>query len=454
MQRSQSNQSPHESSRNASHVGTGSLWAAGSIPNLNRADTLPSQPPLKDKHRNQERRRVLAYYSYALIVFNVYGIPLSFGPYLEYYYNSRFPTTSFSCLTAILACQVACLFCASALGPWLYRYHTFCATVWAAVVVAICFIICPHLSHCWLLLVIRGVLMGSMLGVLRSVGLLCLASHYNNNFPLVSMQSGSAAMLGAISYTALAWWGLRADNYVAAETANFSLSLGTLGVACVFLRKSKLCKELFDTTEPREKTPHKSGNIVFQIGYRMVFLSLFLWPTVAVVFISSPPSNQFPESGAYLLFATFVAAMASCSYSGSAFARRKLGPLQMLIISSLLAGFCTASVPWSPYLYVAVGLSCVYGVMLGAILTLHLKVVMAFHWSGVAYHPDMMQSFRTASALLGVCAGVGIFLGGLIVELTGGFKIALAAWGGVMIAGACLMALGRWKRVKEWRLAV
>jgi hypothetical protein len=425
-----------------------------SLPNLSRVNTIRSQKLPKDRDRHQGRRRVFAYYGHALIVFNVYGIPLSFGPYLEYYYNSRFPTTSFDQLTTIPACQILCIFSVSALAPQLYRCGTFYSALPAGILIAICFAISPIFDKWWLVLIIRGIFMGSMLGILRGVGLLCLASHYRNNFPLVSTQSGVAAMVGAASYTLLAWAGLRHDHYKALEMANFGLSLSTLLVATVLLQKARLCPNLALITAQPERTPRKPGNIMFHAGYLFVFFSSFLWPIFAVVLVSSSPSNQFPEFGAYVLLSTFAAGVVSSIYSGSAFARRKLGPLNIFISSSIVAGCCTLSPVWAPYYYISLAWGCLYGLMLGSLLTLHIKVTTVFHGSGTSYHPDMLWGFQVVSILTGLCAGAGTSLAGVFVSTNGDFKVVFTVCGGLMVVGGGLMGWGRWKRASGWRAAI
>jgi hypothetical protein len=127
------------------------------------------------------------------------------------------------------------------------------------------------------------------------------------------------------SYTALAWVGLRNHTYTSAEMANFVLPFGMIGFASSYMWKSKLCGKLVDTIEPHECASHKPGSTSFHISYLMVFFGLILWPTFAVVLVSHPPFNQFPEYGTYLLFATFGTAIAS-HVSAFSTARSRLLP--------------------------------------------------------------------------------------------------------------------------------
>lgn len=87
-------------------------------------------------------------------------------------------------------------------------------------------------------------------------------------------------------------------------------------------------------------------------------------------------------------------------------------------------------------------------------LTLHVKVFTVFHRSGVSFHADMVRNFEALSLVGGVCAGTGIFLTGLFVEVVGGFGLALAPWGVVMVVGAGLMGWGRWRRTGVVRVAI
>ncbi|KAF2689853.1 hypothetical protein K458DRAFT_289350 [Lentithecium fluviatile CBS 122367] len=316
-----------------------------------------------------------------------------------------------------------------------------------AIAVSVCFAISFRFEQDWhwlLLLLFKGFVMGSALGILRGVSLLCLASHYRNNFSLVSMQSGVAAMIGAASYTALAWSGLRNDHYQGLEIANFGLSFGTLALASLLLRKSKLSETLAVTMKHTQSHPPKPGNTVFHAGYLMLFFSLFVWPTFAVMLVSTPPSNQFPEFGAYVLFAAFAAGTITSIYASSAHARSKLGPVNIFIAASIVAG-CSALAPaWSPYFYISLAWGCVYGAMLGAMLTLHVKVTTAFHSSGISYHPRMVRNFQVVSVASGIVAGSGVFLAGVFVQWEGGMRGVLTGYGVAMVVGGALMGVGRW----------
>jgi hypothetical protein len=54
------------------------------------------------------------------------------------------------------------------------------------------------------ILLLRGLVLGGALGTCFTISTLVLASHYRNDVPLVSVQSGFAAFAGAVVYTVIA----------------------------------------------------------------------------------------------------------------------------------------------------------------------------------------------------------------------------------------------------------
>jgi MFS family permease len=189
------------------------------------------------RHRNR------AVWAQALVLFNVVGIPLSQGMYLEYYFNTALPQTNLSILSIILALQTGVLLAMPLLVGRFYRWRgprsgwkiLFCAAAMIAFAVQLAL---QWVRSYILTLILQGPLMGSALGTLFTWSTLVLSSHYQFNLPLVSMQSGFMGFLGALVYTLVAREALQTQvSGHFAPAASAGLVGGTLFIATLLSRR-------------------------------------------------------------------------------------------------------------------------------------------------------------------------------------------------------------------------
>jgi hypothetical protein len=190
-------------------------------------------------HRNQ------AVWAQAFVLFNVVGIPLSQGVYLEYYFSTALPTSSLSALSIIPALQIACILCMPILVGWFYQWRGQ-RSGWgimfftAAVLAFAAQILLQWIRLYMITMLLQGPLLGAALGTLFSLSSLVLSSHYRFNLPLMSMQSGFINFLKAVVYTLVTRQGLQTrglGHFSHAATAG--ITAGTLLTAHLLIRRVK-----------------------------------------------------------------------------------------------------------------------------------------------------------------------------------------------------------------------
>ncbi|KAF2110662.1 hypothetical protein BDV96DRAFT_583523 [Lophiotrema nucula] len=390
-----------------------------------------------------------------LILFNVYGIPLSFGPYLEYYHTSR-PHLSLPQIAAVSALQLFSLF--SSLGFAVLQYQSGywkSTSVVAGAVVVVCQFALPACKDFVALLLVQGLGVGMGLGVLGGLSTLCLASHYRNNVPLVSMQGVSYGLFGALVFTAVPYAGFQRDNFALTVCGSAGLSLATLLIALFMLRRSKTYPR-FDFRRSSQTFKFQGqATLVFMVGYLWVFMGLFTFPVYIVLMLSSGPGYAWPATPTSMLMGAYAAGTFTASEVASRRTRTAFGPVNSFTVAAIAAGTCFLNPAWMPYTHVAWPCVIVYGLALGAILALYAKVTTVFHWSRVAWHPDMTLRMIVFMALAGLAAGAGILTTALIVEHgDGDFRMAMTLPGATMIAGGLLVFWARYKRGGRFFMAI
>ncbi|CAO2655693.1 Nn.00g044960.m01.CDS01 [Neocucurbitaria sp. VM-36] len=392
-------------------------------------------------------RRVRTYYAQALILFNVYGIPLSFGPYLEYYHTTILPTTPLWSLSLIVAIQILCIFAAPypiwiIYHRWPKQRRIMIFTALLAVVGAQgSLIVCKnHLE----IMLLQGLLMGCGLGALFTLGTLFLGSHYKFNLPMASWISASGGFAGALVYTATAWQLLRRDQWKAANAASLGISIATLLTAFFLAKHSERGNVQLEVHAPQSLRAIfvEKGALWFVLGYILIFFGLFIWPIYVLLILSHAPTLEWPDAGGWTLLAMFGSAFFSSPTCANVRFRKHLPPVTSFSAACLFAGVSILTPAWVPKFWFSIGWGAGYGISLGAILTLHIKVIAMFHPLGVVWHPDMPVRGAFMMALEGISAAAGLVMTAVLLESKGnGTKIvAIVAMvcmmlGGVMIAG-------------------
>jgi hypothetical protein len=431
-----------------------------------------SHPP--DTHAKAKLLRKYARYrnqarcAHALVLFNVIGIPLSHGVNLEYHFTTAFPTTSLTLIVLIIALQLLCIFAMP--FPVGYFYHKrgqrsgWGVLFITAALLASCAQLLCHWTQTYILaMILQGPILGLALGTVYTLSTLVLSSHYRHNLPLVSMQSVSIGFLGAITYTLIAKYGVRTRGV--ANFASAGILLVTLLLARILFRRAKE-----EQNEPWTKMPQldirlprnissiykEDGTIFFLIGYILVFFGIFTFPLYTILILSQTPALYDLSIGSWVLVATLATAAISAPLTASPWFRKHIGPVDTFVASAIFSGAVSIIPAWMPVtFYLCVLAGALYGIGLGAILALHMKVWTCFHWSTASWHPDMGARAGIVSGVAGLSACVGLLVGAIVLEgMENGVRVGSVVSAVCLVGGGVFVAVGRWRRVRGFRVAV
>jgi hypothetical protein len=416
------------------------------------------------RHRNQ------AVWAQALVLFNVVGIPLSQGMYVEHYYTTALPTFSLSSVAIIPGLQILCLMSMPILVGWLYHWRgqrsgwkiVFFATMTIAFFVQL---LLQWIKSYALTMVLQGPLLGAALGTLFTLSTLVLSSHYQFNLPLVSMQSGSMGFLGAITYSMLARSGLGSHTTShSAPVTTASILGGILFIAYLLIQRVKED----DLPPSTRSSPSKMmvpesvrsivkepGTVCFVLGYILVFFSIFIYPIYIILIPTQPLALRSPDTGAWSLVTTLATAAMSACVSANTNFRKRLGPVDTCTAACFLAGAVAFVPAWMPNLPSTLVCSAAYGIGLGALIALHIKITTVFHGGKLVWSPDMPACAAVMMALGGGSAFAGLLVSAVVIEnMENGVKIVAGMAAGSLLAGGVLIAFARWRRCRKFYVAI
>jgi hypothetical protein len=416
------------------------------------------------------RHRNWAVWAQALVLFNVLGIPFSQGVYLEYYFNTALFRTSLSALSIIPALQVGVLLAMSIIIGWFYHWRgprsgwrlLFCT---AAVIAFAAQLSLQWIRSYMLTMILQGPLLGAALGTSFTLSTLVLSSHYRFNLSLVSMQSGFMGFLGAVVYTFIARQGLHtrgSGHYAPAASAG--VHAGTLFIALLLFHRVEAVKIRPKLQRPQSgmklrkiigKVVAEQGTIWFILGYILVFFALFSFPMYITLILTQPPSQISPDTAVLVLLATFTTTSISASISANPFFRARLGPVDIFITSTVLAGAASLLPAWMPNVPIALSCGALYGVGLGAIAALHIKVSTVFHGETVVRRPEVSVRAAVMMVLAGCSAFIGTLVSAIVIEtFESGVKVVSSGTSGFLILGGMLIGFARWKRCRRFNVAM
>jgi MFS family permease len=361
----------------------------------------------------------------ALVLFNVIGIPLSHTTYLEYHFTTLFPSASLVSLALVLSLQTLCIFATPL--PIGYLYSTFgnrVAWMWKAVfalsiIIATASQFALYKAQSYVaILILQGPVLGIALGTCFTISTLVLATHYRNDVPLVSVQSGFAGFAGAVVYTVLARFSFQGATTTSSGALAHVYNGGVMGatlLAAFFLlvrlrfdgEKSWTERYKLHLCMPKGFLQDVRGEgMWFILGYLLVFMGVLVYPVYVVILLTQPPGLFFPDTATYAILAMLGVAAMSGSVAANVRALRKVGPVNTFAAASVLAGaICLAPVSY-PRLCVVVPLAALYGLALGALLSLHMIVAATFLSKKVqgGWDDDMPARVAIIMALAGLSA--------------------------------------------------
>lgn len=460
----------HESHRTTlrtlqSHVNS-TLHIGHSRPSTELNKSQASAADSRDKQfKKDRRRRVLAYYTHAIVAFHAFGFPLSGGLILEYFHNSLFLTTPLRYISVTVAIQWVGTFAMEPLAAATYRWKHW---RWCYFAVSVALVLCHAVMargvYPWGLSLGMRALVGLCLGFMRSTTLYCLASHYNDDIAGVSMQSGAASMAGALVHSLVVWSYLRVHEYRCMAWAAFYIVLFTLvptlgglfpatmqentgidnpkrpGISIPRLGHRKSTQttqsQLGRNSTQVNSTLSNIGDYCLLYGYSLVFAYMFVWPIFFPLLLSSRPIYAFPEYTTFWLLGTFGAGIVTAAVFARAWPGRELGVMNAFTAAAIFAGCLVIIAAWLVDFWSWGLVSVMYGLCLGPLLALHRKVFELIC--------RYQRRVRFLSAGLGVVAFGGVSITGLMIQASGNGSIALTISGAMMLVGGLCMGLGRW----------
>ena len=315
------------------------------------------------------------------------------------------------------------------------------------------------------ILLVRGLVLGGALGTCFTISTLVLASHYRNDVPLVSVQSGFAAFAGAVVYTVIARFAFQDAGLDGGLAYVYSGGVMSATLLSAFLLLVGLKSEDEELWTQRCKLhlcmpkgfleDARGGGMWFILGYILVFAGVLVYPVFNVVLLTQVPGLFFPDAAAYGILGMLGVAAVSGSVVANLRSLKKVGAVNVFVAASVLAGaICLAPVLYLR-LYVVVLLAGVYGVALGAILSLHMIVAAMFLSKKVEgrWEDDMPARVAIIMALAGLGAFGGIVGAAALLEGNkNGEKVVIKVAGACMIGGGVLIGFARMWRWR-WKAA-
>lgn len=407
------------------------------------------------KDRKDPIAQARSYYAQALVLFNVYGIPLSFAPYLEYYYATAYPTTRLPQISLIIALQILCIHIAP-YPTWLI-YQRFSRSpprlsIFLTTLVTIAAQACLLATHSYLTtLILQGPLLGLTLGALYAFSSMTLASHYNHNLALTTTHSTIGIFLGALTHTAVTWTCLRLRALHSAHGWSVIVSSMSLLLASFLAKPDPSAAR----SRPRTDTMHANSpslkarlldpvTIGLILAYTLIYTTILIPPIYTVLFLSSSSANHFPDTGARVLLFMFGAACVSAPACANQRVSRYLGPVTCFSAACLFAGVSLIGVTWVPVGWVATLSGVAYGMGLGVVVTLRERVV------GVLCEEEGGERQVGMFMWSGVCAAAGIVASAVVLERTdaGMTIISIVCIAGLVAGGSIVVGVG-WLRGME-----
>jgi hypothetical protein len=398
-------------------------------------------------------RRRQTYLAHALILFNLYGTLLSYGPYLEYYYTAqKYGINNVATVSSSLALRLFCV-CVVPL-PVAYCYLQNLRNGFYVLYLLVPF--CPLIAllespGAWpLILPVQG-FQGLALGALASLGVLALGTHYKNNIPLASTIGCAAGFMGAVVHTGVAYAFLANSKHTYAYIASTVINAVTLCPAAMLIKRNSYYARLgfLKTKEKKVERPSSSfknkSSLLSIVGLWLISIGLFVWPTYIILQMSHTPSKIYPVEAT-----TSLLLMHGCGFVGAIlgplpFFRHRLGAVNIFICASFIAAASYVDPAWIPSKTIAMCHAPIYGLCLGVLLSLLVKV---FYTITQFNRPEAGPPchFDVGICLIGtgVSAALGIALVGLMMDMIGdGLRLGLTAVAGIMFCGTVCLAVGR-----------
>ncbi|KAF1363034.1 hypothetical protein EJ07DRAFT_152557 [Lizonia empirigonia] len=395
----------------------------------------------KTSRANLSQHRVRTYTAHALILFNVYGIPLSSGIWLEYYFTSLLPLSSLVVISTVFGAQLACL--GGAVGPaaWLYtrwpkcwRLHMLFGLLcvcgaWLALLIIE--------NELWTIVLCHGILTGTGLGILGTISTLTLSTHYRHHLGVTSTQCVAAGFTGAIVYTISTWLCVRTDSIKMAYGTTSAVQTGTLLLA-IFLAAPHPSPSTPHPPSQQSHPAHRPPRPVAALTCLLMTPTL-LAPIYLPLLLTRQPSPHRADPASYVLLALSCGALLPCILIPRTLALRLALPT-LFAASALAAGIAMVPMVWMRGLSVAVPCGVVFGAGFGGVGLLWVRI-----WAGFGGRGGEVRGrwVCVGMAVAGLGAGGGVVGAAAVLERwEGGVEMVLGAVAGCAVLGGLVVWAG------------
>ncbi|KAF2203349.1 MFS general substrate transporter [Delitschia confertaspora ATCC 74209] len=391
-----------------------------------------------------------SYSAQALILFNVWGIPLSFGSYIEFYWNNHLYDEGLFAIISIFAMQLFGILSFSLITGSLLESsrYTEKPILWTAAsgVIACQFLlsICTKWHQ---IFIVQGVVLGICLGMLLVTSTMALATHFDNYISVASTISSSIGPIGAIVFTITTHFLFQHDDsgFKPSCYANGTLSFVTLGIACMLQRPAYSGPQIIRPMlrESLDAMMKEKGMMAFTLGYMCIWSVLLVWPTYIVLYIAQ---ITWPHTGSTVLLTSLV-----CTYLAHFFASKRRilycwGAVNMVIASSLLCAISYFAFAFNPSLIVYWVFSPIYFFAMGVVTCLYVRLPPIFTWMGGEMKDDPI-CMAVILTLAGISAVVGqVIVALVILNTVEGAKMGMVVSGSVMLLGSVSLGVARGMR--------
>lgn len=413
-----------------------STLPADSVPE-NRSSTCSTYGQSDANPSSASYQRVRAYWAQGLILFNVYGIPLSSGLWLEYTYTTLLPTTSLTLISLVTAFHLFSIFAAIPPSRWLYTRLPTRRALLLAIAIVTSARISTTIRHTYTALLVCAALTGVGLGMLGTLHTLRLASHYRNNTGLAATYSVAAGFLGAVVHTAVTWSFLRRERYAAAHVATLAVFVST-SVAGVQL--SQPCRTPVTPRLPLPTRPnrnHFTRESTAALGAVLLGATMLLAPAYLPLTVSQ---SLHPDAAAAALVAAFTTTLVVAPFAARVSRRHgrthQAAPMALVALASVFAAAGIVLPAFSPVLWAGVLGGAMYGAGLGVVGSCAGEVIgeRGARWGSVV-----------VCAIGAVAAGGCVGVASVVEMRADGARVALGVVATGMVSGGALLGLGEMK---------
>jgi predicted membrane protein len=188
----------------------------------------------------------------------------------------------------------------------------------------------------------------------------------------------------------------------------------------------------------------------------LISFAIFVFPVHGTILRAQHPALD-PDTGTYALLATLAVAAISASVAANIHILERIGAVNTFSSASILAGAVLLAPILHPRRYIAIPLAAVYGLALGAMVSLHLLMLSTFLSSKEAgrWADDMPARVSIMLAVGGMCTFAGILVSAVVLErVESGSGMLLKIAGGCLVGGGVLVGLVRMYRWRDLGFAV